>query len=75
MRLMMKTNFDKQRINFFINNEIIAIILDKYDTFCERDIFLTNRCNNIENFFLRRINQNHAAYMFFYYVFFFSHEQ
>lgn len=71
MRLILKTNIDKKRFNFFINNEMIAIIFEKYDVFCERDIILTKRCDDVKRFNLRRINQNNAAYMFFHYVFFF----
>jgi hypothetical protein len=75
MRLIVKTNFDRRRINLFTSDEIAVIILSEYDLSCDRDILLTKRRDELEQSFMRRINQNHAAYMSLHYVLSFSHDQ
>jgi hypothetical protein len=75
MRLIVEENFDKRCTNLSTSNEMTAIILNEYDLFDDRDILLTKRCNEFESFFMRRINQNHAAYMSLYYVLLFSFDE
>jgi hypothetical protein len=49
MQLILKTNANRRRNNFFTNNEIIAIVINnEYDLFCERDIVFTKRRDEIK---------------------------
>ncbi len=76
MQLILKTNANRRHNNFFTNNEVIAIIINnEYDLFCERDIVFTKRRDETEQSYLRRINQNHVAYMSLHYVFLFSYDE
>jgi hypothetical protein len=76
MQLILKTNANRRRNNLFISNEIIAIVINnEYDLSCERDIVFTKRRDEIEQSYLRRINQNHVAYMFLHYVLLFSYDE
>ncbi len=76
MQLILKINANRRRNNLFTNNEIIAIIINnEYDLFCERDIVFTKRRDEIEQSYLRRINQNHVAYMFLHYVLLFFYDE
>lgn len=72
MRLIIEEGSDKRRTNLSTSNEMIAIISNEYDLPCDRDILLTKRRNGSESSFMRRINQNHAAYMPLHYVLLFS---
>ncbi len=57
MQLILKTDANRRRNNFFTSNEIIAIIINnEYDLSCERDIVFTKRRDEIEQSYLRRIN-------------------
>jgi hypothetical protein len=76
MQLILKVNANRRRENLFTSNEIIAIIINnEYDLSCERDIIFTKRCIETEQSFLRRINQNHVAYMSLHYMLFFSYDE
>jgi hypothetical protein len=76
MQLILKTNANRRRNNLFTSNEIIAIIINnEYNLCCKRDIVFTKRRDEIEQSYLRRINQNHVAYMFLHYLFLFSYDE
>ncbi len=76
MQLILKINANRRHNNFFTSNEIIAIIINnEYDLFCERDIVFTKRRDETEQSYLRRINQNHVAYIFLRYVLLFSYDE
>jgi hypothetical protein len=76
MQLILKANANRRRNNFFTNNEIITIIINnEYDLSCERDIVFTKRRDETEQSYLRRINQNHVAYMSFHYVLLFLYDE
>lgn len=69
----MEVGADRRRENLPTSNEVAAIIIDEYDKPCERDIFLTERVNGINGTSMKRISQNHAAYMPLHYVLLFPH--
>jgi hypothetical protein len=49
MQLILKTNANRRRNNLFINNEIIAIIINnEYDLSYERDIVFMKRRDETE---------------------------
>ena len=73
--LIMKTNSNKRRYNFFTINEMTVIISNKWKIVCERDIMFTERFNNFKNLRMRWINQNHAIYMSLHYVLLFVHDE
>ncbi len=57
MQLILKTDANRRRNNFFTSNEVIAIIINnEYDLFCERDIVFTKCRDEIEQSYLRQIN-------------------
>lgn len=73
MRLIMETGADRRRENLPTSNEVGAIIIDEYGNPCERDIVLTERVNGVNGTSMKRISQNHAAYMPLHYVLLFPH--
>jgi hypothetical protein len=76
MQLILKASANRRRENLFTSNEVIAIIINnEYDLSCERDIIFTKRRNEAEQSFLRRISQNHVAYMSLHYVLLFSYDE
>jgi hypothetical protein len=76
MQLILKINANRRRNNLFTSNKIIAIIINnEYDLFYERDIVFTKRRDEIEQSYLRRINQNHVAYMSLHYVLLFLYNE
>jgi hypothetical protein len=76
MQLILKANANRRRNNLFTSNEVIAIIINnEYDLSCERDIIFIKRCNEAEQSFLRRINQNHVVYMSLHYVLLFFYDE
>ena len=72
MRLIMKTETDRRRVNFFTSNEIAVIIPYEQEEVCGRDIVLAARQNGLKSVKMHRINQNHAVYMSLHYVLLFS---
>jgi hypothetical protein len=76
MQLILKTDANCRRNNFFTSSEVIAIIINnEYDLSCERDIVFTKRRDETEQSYLQRINQNHVAYMSLHYVHLFSYDE
>jgi hypothetical protein len=76
MQLILKTDANRRRNNLSTSSEVIAIIINnEYDLSCERDIVLTKRRDETEQSYLRRISQNHVAYMFLHYVLLFSYDE
>ena len=73
MRLVMEAGADRRRENLPTSNEVAAIIIDEYGDPCERDIVLTERVNGANGTSMKRISQNHAAYMPLHYVLLFPH--
>ena len=73
MRLIMEAGTDRQRSNLPISDEIAGIIPDEYGEPCKRDIILTERVAGVTGTSLKRIDQNHAAYMPLHYVLLFPH--
>ena len=72
MRLIMEAGADRRRSNLPTSDEIAGIIPDEYGEPCKRDIVLTERVAGVTGTSLKRIDQNHAAYMPLHYVLFFS---
>jgi hypothetical protein len=76
MQLILKTNANRRCNNLFTSSEVMTIIINnEYDLSCERDIVFTKRRDETEQSYLRRINQNHVAYMFLHYVLLFSYDE
>jgi hypothetical protein len=76
MQLILKADANRRRNNLFTSSEVIAIIINnEYDLSCERDIVLTKRRDETEQSYLRRISQNHVAYMSLHYVLLFSYDE
>ena len=73
MQLVMEAGADRCWENLSTSNEVAAIIIDEYEDPCERDIVLTERVNGINGTSMKRISQNHAAYMSLHYVLLFPH--
>ena len=75
MRLIMEAGADRRRSNLPISDEIAEIIPDEYGEPCKRDIVLTECVAGVTRTFLKRIDQNHAAYMPLHYVLLFPHDE
>ncbi len=76
MQLILKASANRRRNNLFTSIEVITIIINnEYDLSCERDIVFTKRHDETEQSYLRRISQNHVAYMSLHYVLFFSYDE
>jgi NADH:ubiquinone oxidoreductase subunit 4 (subunit M) len=76
MQLILKANANRRRNNLFTSIEVIAIVINnEYDLSCERDIIFMKRRDETEQSYLRRINQNHVAYMSLHYVLLFSYDE
>jgi hypothetical protein len=74
MQLILEAGADRRRNNLPTSTEVAAIIINnEYDLPCERDIVLTERRDGTEQSYLRRISQNHAAYMPLHYVLLFPY--
>ena len=68
MRLIMEAGADRCCKNLPTSNEIATIIINEYDNPCKRDIILTERVNSVDGTSMKRISQNHTAYMPLHYI-------
>ena len=73
IRLVVEKRTDQQCENLPTSNQIANIIIDEYEEPCHCDIILMERQSGMENMCMKRINQNHTAYMPLHYILLFPH--
>ncbi len=74
MRLIIKIKSNKRRYNMLISNKVIVFILNETDTFCFRDIILTERRAERTASHFTRIKHFNSIYLLLHYVLLLSFE-